>query len=189
MISGHEAAMLSFQAIHAALAASDKTKEPMNALVVWTELGKGLSGTLERKGASPGLLLDIITEYCVERGAQEGVDLSRWAYYVPPERRLSATEIGAAMRRVTRELEERLPELAAEAESATEKERDLFLALVRGWFPVGLDILRAMPGGESAEDADRLGALAGFCRRYLPADTSGPRDLGVRAVREEQGPA
>lgn len=184
MSSGHEAAVLSFQAIHAALAASERTKEPMNAFVVWTELGRGLSGALEKKGASPGLLLDIITEYCSSRGAREGVDLARWAYHVPPDRRLSASEIAAAMRRVTRELEERLPELAAEADSATEKERDLFLAIVRGWFPVGLDILRAMPGGEGAADADRLGALAGFCRRYLPADTSGPRDLGVRAVRE-----
>lgn len=183
MSTGYDAATLSFQAIHAALAGDAKTREPINALAVWTEIGRGLSGTLEKKGASPGLLHEVITGYCKARGAREDVDLSLWAYRLPPEQRLVTNDVAAAMRRVVRELEARLPELAAEAETATEKERDLFLAVVRGWFPVGLDILRSMPGGPSANDADRLGALATWCDRYLPKDESGPKELGVRVAK------
>lgn len=182
-MTDHRAATLSFQAIHAALADDPKTLEPMNALAVWTELGRGLAGTLENKGASRGLLQEIIEEYCRERGAQEDVDLGRWAYRLPPERRLEPRELGAAMRRVMRALEERLPELCAEAETETEKERELFLAVVRGWFPVGLDIVRALPGAAAAGDGARLGALRSWCGRYLPQDTAGAKELGVRVER------
>jgi len=179
----HTPALLSFQAIHAALADSAKTREPMNALAVWTELGRGLAGTLEKKGASPQLLHDVVADYCRGHG-REGVDLTRWAYVVPKDQRLTRPEVAATLRRVMKEIETRLPELAAQAETETAKERELFMTVVRGWFPVGLDIIRALPAAATASEADRLGALGAWCDRYLPKDTSAPRDLGVRMAKE-----
>ncbi|MCC6554900.1 MAG: hypothetical protein IT372_18155 [Polyangiaceae bacterium] len=181
----HQAATLSFKAIHTALAADERTREPMNALAIWTEIGRSLSGTLEQKGASPGLLREVIADHCRERGAAPGVDLGRWAYRLAPEDRLSSKELGAAIRRVMRGIEEALPELVAEAETATDKHRELFMAVVRGWFPVGLDIVRALPAGAAASEAERLGALGAWCERYLPGETAEARDLGVRVERAQ----
>jgi hypothetical protein len=177
------AATLSFQAIHAALAADPKTRDPMNALAVWTELGKGLSGTLDKKGAPPGLLADVIAEHCKARSGDAAVDLARWAYRVPETERLTQQEAAAALRRVLQAIESRLPELSAAAETDVEKERDLFMAVVRGWFPVGLDIVRSLPGATNADEATRVAALHAWCERYLPKDTSEARDLGVRVER------
>ena len=179
-----ETATLSFRAIHAALADDPKTREPMNALTVWTELGRGLAGTLEKKGASPGLLREIIAEYCHHRANDATADLNRWAYLIPPEERLTQKEVALAMRRVMSALEARMPELAAQAETATDKERELYMAVVRGWFPVGLDIVRALPRGAASDEGERLAALGAWCERFLPAETAAARDLGVRVARE-----
>jgi hypothetical protein len=183
MIDGRDAAKLAFQAIHAALAADERTREPMNALAVWTELGRGLAGTLEKKGASPGLLREVIDAHCGARSGGPNVDLAAWAYTVAAAERLTRPEIAAAMRRVLRAIEDRLPELSAAAETSTEKERDLYIAIVRGWFPVGLDIVRALPRGERATSEERLAALGAWCAKYLPSDASAPRDLGIRVER------
>jgi hypothetical protein len=179
-------AKLSFEAIHEALAADAKTREPLNALAVWTELGKGLSGTLQGKGANPGQLHDVITEWCRGKtgGGAAEVDLSQWAYRLEPEARLNKQELSAAVRRVMAALETRLPELAAAAENDGDKERELFMAVVRGWFPVGLDIVRALPRGEGADEAERLRALAAWCNRFLPRDTATGIDLGVGLASE-----
>ncbi len=177
------AATLSFQAIHHALRADPKTREPMNALAVWTELGKGLSGTLDKKGAPPGLLAEVIAEHCKARAGEVPIDLSQWLYRLEPARRLTRQEIAATLRRVLVALEERLPELSAAAETDGEKERELFMAVVRGWFPVGIDIVRALPGAKNVDEGTRLAALRAWCDRYLPKDTTAARDLGVRVER------
>ncbi|MHB8878104.1 MAG: hypothetical protein ACYC8T_30775 [Myxococcaceae bacterium] len=178
-----EPATAVFETIHRALAAEPKTREPMNALVIWTELGKGLAGTLERVGAEKGLLRQVIASYCREKGAADGVDLSRFAYRLEGKERLGKLEAAMAMKRVQAELEEALPELTAEASATDEARKKLFLAVVRGWFPVGLDIMRALPGGREAKEPEQLGALRAWCERYLPVDTSTPADLGVRVSR------
>jgi len=177
------AATDSFQAIHRALAEDPKTRDPMNALAVWTELGKGLSGTLDKKGAPPGLLADVIAEHCKTRSGGATVDLAKWAYRVPESERLTRPELAAALRRVFAAIETKMPELAAAAETDVEKERDLFMAIVRGWFPVGLDIVRSLPGAATADEATRVAALHAWCERYLPKDTSSSKDLGVRVER------
>lgn len=174
-----------FETIHRVLAAEPKTREPMNALVIWTELGKGLAGTLERIGAEKGLLRQVIATYCREKGAADGVDLSRWAYRLEGKARLGKIETAQALQRVQAELEAALPELAADAETGGDARRQMFMAVVRGWFPVGLDIVRALPGAKTADDATRLGALRTWCERYLPEDAAGPADLGVRVTRGE----
>src|SRR5512138_3452991 len=53
-----------FRAIHEGLQATEKTREPMNALILWTELGRGLAGKLERQGADRGLLQRLVVGYC-----------------------------------------------------------------------------------------------------------------------------
>ena len=173
-----------FQAIHEALAADEKTREPMNALAVWTELGRGLSGTLDQKGAEPGKLRSIVASYCREHGASMDIELHRWAYHLEPSQRLTPDEMGRAMRRVTRALEDHLPDQTAAAGADTSLDRDLFMIIIRGWFPVGLDIVRALPAAQEATESARLSALATWCARYLPKDDSAPRELGVRVVRE-----
>ena len=176
------AALGVFEAIHQALLATEKTREPMNALVVWTELGRGLAGKLDRQGADVGLLGRLTEEYCKQHGRESGVDLARWAYQVEPELRLTREETGAAIARVQREIEQRL--LAEWGDGGgEERQREYFLATVRGWFPVGLDILRSFPASRGASDADVHAALAAWCTRYLPKDTSGPSELGVRSEK------
>jgi hypothetical protein len=168
-----------FRAIHESLACDERAREPMNALVIWTELGKGLAGTLVRKGASPSLLVEVISGYCKGTGAAP-VDLARWAYRVPHDRRLSREEIGTAIRRVLARVEERLPSLAATPDA--EGERAAFLAIVRGWFPVGLDVVAALPGAAGANRRELAAALCAWCERYLPTETA--TGLGVGVVRE-----
>lgn len=180
----HGPARLAFEAIHGALAADEKTREPMNALAVWTELGRGLSGTLDQKGAEPGKLREIVRAYCRDRGAVNEASLERWAYRLDPSMRLSPTEMGRAMRRVTKALEEHLPDQTAAAGADPANDRALFLIIVRGWFPVGLDIVRALPTAHASTERERLEALATWCARFLPKDDSAPRELGVRVVKE-----
>lgn len=180
----HPRAKLAYHAILDGLIEDDKTRDPMNALVVWTELGRGLSGTLDKKGAEPGKLRDIVGAWCRTSALDGAKSLERWTYRVPPERRLDAKDIGTAMRRVMRRLEAALPDLAAEAEADADKSRELFLAVVRGWFPVGVLLFAALPSAQRATKDARLAALGAWCERYLPKDDSSPRDLGVRVVRE-----
>ncbi|MFO0763218.1 MAG: hypothetical protein U0359_42665 [Byssovorax sp.] len=177
-----DSAMAVYEAIHDALRATDKTREPMNALVLWTELGKGLAGKLEQKGADRGLLSHLCAGYCAQAGAGEPVDLARWAYRVEPGERLDVAELAAASSRVLRSIEQRL--LADRGDTnLEERQRDYFMATVRGWFPVGLDIMRSLPALRGASDAQVHAALGAWCARYLPRDTTGPADLGVRLER------
>ncbi|MBI3186205.1 MAG: hypothetical protein HYZ28_29050 [Myxococcales bacterium] len=182
-MSEHPASKLAFEVIQRALASAAKTREPMNALVVWTELGKGLSGTLDGVGAEPGLLRRVISEWCQGRGATERADLSRWAYRLEGKERLGKLEAAMAMRRVQADLEAALPELSAEAAMGDEGRKKLFLAVVRGWFPVGLEVLRDFPAGRVAKEEELLSALWAWCRRYLPAGGAGAAELGVRVER------
>jgi hypothetical protein len=177
-----EAAMAVFEAIHEALRATEKTREPMNALVIWTELGKGLAGKLERQGASRGLLKRLCADYCLEGGAAQAIDLQRLGYRVEPERRLDEQEASAAFTRALRAIEQRL--LAEWGDTGMEeRQRDYFMATVRGWFPVGLDIMRSLPALRGASEPEVHAALGAWCARYLPSEESGPADLGVRVER------
>lgn len=176
----HEAARAVNEAIRAALDEGDKTREPMNALVVWTELGRGLSGKLERQGADAGLLARLITHHCGARN--EGappIDLAGWAYRVPVEQRLTREDAARAISRLERAIGDRLAERWADGDGGAHVRED-FLAVVRAWFPIGLEIFRALPAARDATDAEIAAALAAWCDRYLPKDTSGPEDLGVR---------
>jgi hypothetical protein len=170
-----------YEAIHAALAADPATQEPMNALVVWTELGKALNGTLEKMGADAGILRATIGRW-FERRAAAPADLSRWAYKLPADARLGPDALADALKRVQGALEQKLPALSATATQA-EGRKNLFLTVVRGWFPVGLDVFRAMPAARGAPAETVEAALWSWCDRYLPTDPSGPADLGVRVER------
>ncbi len=169
------------QALASALAADDRTAEPMNALVIWTELGKGLCGTLDRKGAEIELLGRVVDRWCRERGASE-VDLTGWAYRVDPARRLSSADLAGALQRIQAEVERVVAPVAETTED--DGGRAAFLAVVEGWFPAGLDILRSFPAARGAPPADVLGALRAWCARFLPRGEAGPAELGVRLVRE-----
>ncbi|MEB2284691.1 MAG: hypothetical protein B6D46_13695 [Polyangiaceae bacterium UTPRO1] len=161
------------EAIHRCLAASPKGREPMNALVVWTELGKGLAGTLEEVGVGRGMLRNIIVAHCMDRGAAPDVDLERWAYRVEPEERLTAAETAAVLQHTEAELAQALPELARRSEGSPETRRRLFVTVAQGWYPVGLDIVRTLPAARQAPESALLGALAAWCARYLPESASG----------------
>ena len=50
---------------------------------------------------------------------------------------------------------------------------------------VGLDVFRCLPAAEGRTEAEIEAALSAWCDRYLPKDTSGPEELGVR---KEKGP-
>ena len=123
-----------------------------------------------------------IDRYCGERGAARELDLSRWAYQLEPKLRLGKVEAGMTLRRIQAALEEALPELAAEGMS-DEGRKKLFLTIVRGWFPVGLDIFRSLPAGKTAGEAELLGALEAWCDRFFPGDSGSPGELGVRVER------
>jgi len=172
-----------FRCLHRALAGGERTREPLNALVVWTELGRGLAGTLEQVGGDQGLLRKLIAGWCQEQGAREDVNLADWMYRLEGPERLGKEEAAAALRKIQAELEEALPALAAEAQASDEARRALYLAVVRGWFPVGLDLVRSMPRGRTAERAEQLGALSAWCQRYLPVEGGDPAGLGVRVER------
>ncbi|MFO0590045.1 MAG: hypothetical protein U0441_21055 [Polyangiaceae bacterium] len=179
----HEAARAVGEAIRATLDADDKTREPMNALVVWTELGRGLSGKLERQGADAGLLARLIAND--SRARLEGaapVDLASWAYRVPAEQRLTREDAARAFTRLERAIGDKLADHWADGDGGAHVRED-FLAVVRGWFPIGLDIFRSLPAARGATEAEIGAALAAWCDRYLPKDTSGPEDLGVRRER------
>lgn len=173
------AAVAVFEAIHAGLALEAKTREPMNALVIWTELGKGLAGKLEQQGADVGLLGRLVAGYCKEKAHDRAIDLGAWAYRVAPERRLSHEEAARAIHRVQRTIGDRLAAIWGDGDGAAHTRED-FLATVRGWFPAGLDVFRSLPAARDRDDAEVHAALAAWCDRYLPKDGSGPEDLGVR---------
>ncbi len=66
------------------------------------------------------------------------------------------------------------------AARGSDGQRDGFIAVVRGWFAVGVELVRALPGLGEAPVAEQLGVLSAWCTRYFPRDTSGPAELGVR---------
>lgn len=194
--ASHAAAIAVHAAIHEALALDPKAREPMNALVIWTELGKGLAGKLEQQGADVGLLGRLVASYCKEKAHDRAVDLGAWAYRVAPEDRLSREELGRMMSRIQKAIGDRLARHWADGDGGAHARED-FLATTRGWFSVGLDVLRsfrvgpgpsadavsASPGCSPRDDAEIYAALATWCDRYLPKDKSGPEDLGVRRER------
>lgn len=167
-------------AIIAALQSDRATQDPMNALVVWTELGRGLAGTLDRKGADVGLLGRIVGDYAAKAGTTP-VQISDWVYCVPPERRLTRDDLARTLRTVQTAVDRVIsPAVAALGDDGG---RAAFLIVVRAWYFAGLAILRSLPGRSQAPDADLVGALGAWCARYLPRDASGPGDLGVRMTR------
>jgi hypothetical protein len=172
------AARVVYEAIASSLDRSPRTRDPTNALVVWTELGRGLAGLLDRKGADPGLLGRIVDRWCVDRGA-ETVDLNRWIARSADADRLTVGEIAEALRRIQFRVEQSLVAAGHDGE-APDAIREAFLVTVRGWFPVGLSILRGCPAARQATEAQVMGALRAWCRRYLPEDPSAAKDLGVR---------
>lgn len=161
------------------LATDPRTQEPMNALVAWTELGKGLSGTLDDVGAERGLLRKLICAYGIEHGHGDEIDLARWGYRLAPERRLDPEATADALRRAEAKLSEVLAEHLEQASRSPDARRALFVAVVKGWFPVGLDIMRALPAGNAASEAALIGALAAWCERHLP---TGEPDAAAPAV-------
>ena len=169
------------EAILRALDRHDKTRDPMNALIIWTELGRALCGTLDKKGADVGLLGRIIDGWCGEKGAAE-VDLGRWAYRQEPAQRLGAEELADVLQNVQEEVERVVADLPYGDEGDGGKAA--FLTVVRGWFPAGQAIIRALPAAKMAGDAELRGALRAWCARYFPKDPAGPADLGVRMTRE-----
>ena len=181
-----DSAMAVFESIHEALRATDKTREPMNALVIWTELGKGLAGKLERQGADPALLKRLCVGYCRDGdGGGAPIDLVTWAYRVEPELRLDEREVSAALSRAVRAIEQRL--LGERGDTGQEeRQQEYFMATVRGWFPVGLDIMRSLPTFQRSSEAELHAALGAWCSRYLPDDPSGPAELGVRMEKHEK---
>ncbi|MFO0758297.1 MAG: hypothetical protein U0359_17525 [Byssovorax sp.] len=177
-----DSAMAVYEAIHDALRATDKTREPMNALVLWTELGKGLAGKLEQKGADRGLPSRLCAGYCAQAGAGEPVDLARWAYRVEPGERLDMAELAAASSRVLRSIEQRL--LADQGDTnLEERQRDYFHGHGARLVPRGPRHHAIAPALRGASDAQVHAALGAWCARYLPRDTTGPADLGVRLER------
>lgn len=175
-----------YEAILRALAADPKTREPLNALVVWTEIGKGFAGLLDRKGADVGLLSRLIQAWSRDRGAAPRCDLSHWAYAVPQESRLTVAEIGEALRRAQFQIERAL--VASGHTEGADAVREAFLTSVRGWFAAGPQILRAFPAARAATQAEVWAALAAWCERYLPKDPASAKDLGVRIAREAPAP-
>ncbi|HLK93198.1 MAG TPA: hypothetical protein VKZ18_25110 [Polyangia bacterium] len=172
---------LSRQVLRDMFAAHDKTRDPVNALVVWTEIGRALSGTLEKRGASPGLLRRIIVDYARREAAGREFALERWIYRVPPEERLDKEELAQLTSDAATALAAVTP--AAFERSGEADLRALFLEAVHGWFPLGLELVRALPAGAGADRSALVGALGAWCARYLPDDPAGPRDLGIRVEK------
>ncbi len=169
------------------LAADPKTDDPVNALVVWTELGRALSGTLDEVGAGRGYIKKLSSAWFEERRATPDVKLDKWIYRLDEQRRLGPDEIKRASLRVDEALAQALPELARASSESPGGRQALFLAVVKGWFPVGLELFRALPAGQTAQEADVLGALWAWCLRYLPDDSpdgSGSLLTADSALRE-----
>jgi hypothetical protein len=179
-MTDHEISREVNAAIRRVLDGNPKMGVPMNALLVWTELGKGLCGTLERKGADVGLLGRLIAGWCsAERAAD--VPLAGWLWRLEPDERLTQREVGDTLRTLEREVVTCVRPILDEA--GDDGPRRAFITVVRGWFPVGVAILGATPRGRSATREELLGALAAWCDRFLPRDPAGPSELGVRVVR------
>ena len=176
------AGTLSRQLLRDMFAAHDKTRDPVNALVVWTEIGRALAGTLERQGASPGLLRRIVVDYARGEAAGREIALDRWIYRLPAEARLDKQELAQLMSDAAAALAAVTP--AAFERSGEPGVRELFLEAVHGWFPLGLEIIRSLPAGTGADRAGLVGALGAWCARYLPDDPAGPRDLGIRGEKK-----
>jgi hypothetical protein len=176
------AGTLSRQVLRDMFAAHDKTRDPVNALVVWTEIGRALSGTLEQRGASPGLLRRMILDYARQEAAGREIALERWVYRVPPEVRLDDKELAQLMSDAAAALAAVTP--AAFERSGEPDLRELFLEAVHGWFPLGLELIRALPAGAEADRSALVAALGAWCARYLPEDPAGPRDLGIRVEKK-----
>ncbi len=185
MTAADDAAAAIRDAILGALDADPATREPLNALVVWTELGKGLAGTLDRKGADLGLIDRVIAQHARARGAAD-VDLAAWLPHVAADRRLTPDAVATSLRRVQTAIERAAQPLAqgSEGGGGPDGGRAVFLAVVKGWFPAGVSILRALPGRADADESHLVAALAAWCARYLPKDPSGARDLGVYVTRK-----
>lgn len=168
-------------ALRALLEGSPELREPMNALVVWTELGRGLAGTLGRKGADEGLLGRLIATWCEEEGAPPSLKLEEWLTAIPVEQRLSPRALTAALQAAETAIVDRVgPLIVAEGSDGP---RAAFTAVVRGWFTVGVELVRALPRARRSSRPEQLGVLAAWCARYLPRDASGPADLGVRVQK------
>ncbi len=182
MKTNHPAAKLTYKTIGRKFQSFPKIKEPMNALIVWTELGKGLAGTLIEKGAEPDLLIQTIENWCKDKQAVLEVDLSKWAYSVPKENRLSQKELAEILDQMTTDLEKELSEWLVQAQTSEEDRLGLFIEVVRGWFPVGLDIVQTSKQFTSKED--QLGVMLAWCKKYFPKNTSGSKDLGVRVEKK-----
>lgn len=168
-------------AILDALDADPKTRDPMNALVVWTELGRALQGTLVRKGGDAGLLRGAISRWCLSAATGNSADLDRWAYRLEPEQRLTAAELAAALLRVQIGCDRALSDLARA--SGDDGGRVVFLALAKGWFPAGLQIVARLGAPRAAPSADVIAALGAWCDRFLPSDPAAGKDLGVYVTR------
>lgn len=172
-----------YRVLHEALAADPRTRQPLNALILWTELAKGLQGTLDQVGADHGHLRSVVAQFCRGTEAQQDVDLTRWIPRMEPEERLGKVEAAMALKRVQAALEDSLPELAAEAATEGDGRREAFLTVVKGWFPLGMDIVRALPGVPAEDLSLQRGILWAWCDKYFPASTATPAELGVRVER------
>lgn len=161
------------RAILSTLASDPKTDDPVNALIVWTELGRALSGTLDDVAAGAGYIKKLSSAWFEAEGAVANVDLRRFIYRVDEGLRLQPAEIKRLTLRVEAALEGALPELAHAAHEGASGRQALFLAVVKGWFPVGLELFRALPAGQSSSDAEVLGAFWAWCLKYLPDDRPG----------------
>ena len=165
------------EALAQVLAKGVSLRDPMNALVVWTELGKGLAGTLDRKGADVGLLGRIIDNWCASKGDPVR-ELASWVYRpaTPLDEAALALVLGSAQTTIE-------SIVAAQAGGDEDGGKQAFLAAVRGWFPVGLHLMRRICVGRGEDAAASVPMLRAWCERYLPKDSSGPTELGVRVQR------
>ncbi len=161
------------------LAADPLARLPLNGLVVWTELGRGLAGMLDRKGGSDALLRQTIEAWCTAERALE-VDLTTLLPQMDPAQRLSREHLAALLASIQGAIEEHVA--AVEEKGVNDGGRAPWMCAVKGWFPAGLAIFASLDSLRTASEQQRLGALRAWSRRYFPADMSGPKDLGVRAV-------
>ncbi|MCC6763857.1 MAG: hypothetical protein IT293_04260 [Deltaproteobacteria bacterium] len=114
----------------------------------------------------------MICSYGSDHGTN--VDLSRWAYRLEAEERLDRDEIAMGLQRVEDQLSEVLSAHIDKADASPDARRALFVAVVKGWFPVGLDIMHALPAGAAASEEALLGALSAWCERHLPEGEGEP---------------
>lgn len=162
--------------------AHPKTQDPVNALVVWTEIGKALAGTIERQGAPLGLLRRIIADHGRGRVDVAAIDLSRWIYRVPAAKRMSQQELAVLMGEISSALATASAG-AFETDGGNPDLKSLFLEVVKGWYPVGVEIVQRLPAAANAPASEIVGILTAWCEKYLPLDPTGPADLGVRVDR------